>query len=46
MDLSGELFMRSWEGYSGVYFPSCTAGVREPIQTRWAMNIAVTKIDI
>ena len=45
-DSSGELFMRSRESYFGVYFPCCAAGVRKPIPTRWAMNIAVTKIDI
>ena len=44
----GELFMRSREGYVGVYFPSCTATreINTKITLGWAHKQFVTRVHI
>ena len=44
----GELFMRSREGYFGVYFPSCAATreINTKITLEWARKQFVTRVHL
>ena len=46
MYLSDELFQCSWEGYFGVYFPSCEAKreINTKITLEWAQKQFVTRV--